>query len=208
MGSANTFSSGIFLSVALLHLFPEAEEMLSFDKDEHKANSYKKHYPYSFIFVFIGYTIILALEKIVFDNHLHHNHNQMDDSSSSSSFDDNDQVNQENEREISEIKEDSRISESSKFRISLTKLPKTLLSISALSNDKDERINEYLEAFKSENEISKEEQFKSLFTNNGKINSLISDFSKILNISAISPCKTIPDTTRNSTLKFIIIYLQ
>ncbi len=92
IGIANAFSGGIFLCVALLHLLPESTEIFSeyFERRVANLNTIKifnttnnlyeientsnetedvKKFPVSYLLAFIGYTIILMIEKIIFDTH-------------------------------------------------------------------------------------------------------------------------------------------
>jgi hypothetical protein len=97
IGIANAFSGGIFLCVALLHLLPESTEIFneyfeqrainlirnlnitnqggnnSVSETESNLNEPQeiKKFPISFLLAFIGYTIILMIEKIIFDTHEH-----------------------------------------------------------------------------------------------------------------------------------------
>jgi zinc transporter 1/2/3 len=78
IGIANSFSGGIFLCVALLHLLPESAEIFeeyfehtSVEDDEGNAITVHKHFPISFLLAFTGYTIILIIEKVIFDSHTH-----------------------------------------------------------------------------------------------------------------------------------------
>jgi zinc transporter ZupT len=79
MGIANSFSGGIFLCVALLHLLPESAEIFENYYDNKSSNSHsnviephiEKRFPMSFLLTFIGYTLILMIEKIIFDSQCH-----------------------------------------------------------------------------------------------------------------------------------------
>lgn len=79
IGIANSFSGGIFLCVALLHLLPESAEIFEeyFEHTEsnevHNDKHVHKHFPISFLLAFVGYTIILIIEKVMFDSHSHSN---------------------------------------------------------------------------------------------------------------------------------------
>lgn len=68
------------MCVALLHLLPESTEIfneylesLETTQGEQIAghNHSEKHFPVSFVLAFCGYTVILMLEKIIFDSHTH-----------------------------------------------------------------------------------------------------------------------------------------
>ena len=76
IGIANSFSGGIFLCVALLHLLPESAEIFEEYFDDQATNNQDgtprpKHFPFSFLLAFVGYTIILIIEKVIFDSHTH-----------------------------------------------------------------------------------------------------------------------------------------
>ena len=79
IGIANAFSGGIFLSVGLLHLLPESTETFNnyIDKyysaasHKHSHEEKESHFPISFLLAFIGYCLILLVEKIIFDSHVH-----------------------------------------------------------------------------------------------------------------------------------------
>ena len=67
---ANAFSGGIFLGIGFFHLFPEANENFEiyFASPEGK-NSYIFGWPMSYLLAFLSYSLILYLEKVVFNSH-------------------------------------------------------------------------------------------------------------------------------------------
>ena len=82
LGVANAFTGGIFLAIALLHIMPEASETYSdlmapedeheHDHDEqqmvqHGGGDEDKVFPLPFLLVFLGYALILTIDKVVFD---------------------------------------------------------------------------------------------------------------------------------------------
>ena len=88
MGLANSFSGGLFLAIALVHILPEVveeyNEWVNKDDDHHhedavtgKLTHYRlghgdgeKHpIPLPFILVFAGYTFILLIDRVMFDSH-------------------------------------------------------------------------------------------------------------------------------------------
>lgn len=88
MGLANSFSGGLFLAIALVHILPEVVEEYNewANPDEHhhhddpetgKLTHYKlghgdgeEHaFPLPFILVFAGYTFILLIDRVMFDSH-------------------------------------------------------------------------------------------------------------------------------------------
>jgi zinc transporter 1/2/3 len=67
------FSGGLFLSVGILHILPEASENFTdyFDDD-------KEHFPFAFFITVMSFALILYIEKIAVDHHHVHtedNHN-------------------------------------------------------------------------------------------------------------------------------------
>ena len=82
LGVANAFTGGIFLAIALLHILPEASETyadLMAPEDEHEhdhdeqqivrhgSGEEDKVFPLPFLLVFLGYALILTIDKVVFD---------------------------------------------------------------------------------------------------------------------------------------------
>jgi hypothetical protein len=59
------------MNVALLHLLPESEEAF-----QNLLNNNFKHFPINFFLAFLGYTIILMIEKILFESHSHHSEDE------------------------------------------------------------------------------------------------------------------------------------
>jgi zinc transporter 1/2/3 len=79
LGIANAFAGGVFLSIALMHILPEAVETY-----EHYLNPDHDHYfkwksgvpnhgdaafPVPYFLVFCGYVLILLVDKVLFDTH-------------------------------------------------------------------------------------------------------------------------------------------
>jgi zinc transporter ZupT len=73
IGIANAFSGGIFLCVALLHLLPESSEIFEeyFDHPHEQDEKEHKHFPMSFLLALCGYSLILMIEKVIFESHSH-----------------------------------------------------------------------------------------------------------------------------------------
>ena len=66
MGIANSFAAGVFIAIALMHLTPEMIEVW----DELPRNEeLDKIFPLPEMLTFIGYTLILILDKVLFDTH-------------------------------------------------------------------------------------------------------------------------------------------
>lgn len=92
---ANSFSGGVFLTIAAVHIMPEQAE--SWDKimtakvkknsshaavhDDHESEA--EHFPLPFLLLVFGYAFILMIDKVMFDNHHddedEHHHNDADD---------------------------------------------------------------------------------------------------------------------------------
>ena len=64
LGIANSFAAGVFLAIAFCHIIPEVVG----DWDEHQAGK-AKIFPLPEVLVFLGYTIILIVDKVLFDTH-------------------------------------------------------------------------------------------------------------------------------------------
>jgi zinc transporter 1/2/3 len=64
IGLANAFSGGLFLSIALFHVLPDIGmryvEMMNLNGIEA---------PFPYILMFVGYTIVLTVDRVVFDSH-------------------------------------------------------------------------------------------------------------------------------------------
>ena len=62
---ANAFSGGVFFAIAIMHIMPEQTEAYAdLKKDE------KDPYPLPFLLFIVGYTIILIIDKVLFDSHI------------------------------------------------------------------------------------------------------------------------------------------
>lgn len=59
------FSGGVFLAVALLHILPEAVTDYT---DEVRPGETK--FPLPYFLVFCGYSLILVIDKVMFDAHV------------------------------------------------------------------------------------------------------------------------------------------
>ncbi len=64
LGIANSFAGGVFLAIALMHIMPEQIEGWGEYKDEKEPL-----FPLPELLVFVGYTFILVLDKVLFDTH-------------------------------------------------------------------------------------------------------------------------------------------
>ena len=63
LGVANAFSGGVFLAIALMHIMPEQEESYSDLYPDSK-------FPMPFFLMVCGYTLILIIDKVLFDTHV------------------------------------------------------------------------------------------------------------------------------------------
>lgn len=64
LGIANSFAAGVFIAVALVHILPEEAEMwadMNPDTDP--------LFPLPYFLMFLGYTLILIIDKVMFDTH-------------------------------------------------------------------------------------------------------------------------------------------
>lgn len=62
LGIANAFASGVFIAIALVHILPEMSGIWIGDKGEDA-------FPLPYFLVFCGYTLILVIDKVMFDTH-------------------------------------------------------------------------------------------------------------------------------------------
>lgn len=65
MGIANSFSGGVFLAIAFMHITPEMIETW----DGLDRNVGKDPFPLPEALIFVGYTLILIIDKVLFDTH-------------------------------------------------------------------------------------------------------------------------------------------
>ena len=180
IGIANSFSGGIFLCVALLHLLPESTEIFekhyTHKNNEGHTDKDEKHFPISFLLAFCGYTIILLIEKVISPSHSHHSCEEDDES-----LDDHKEhkedykppqniinVNNNYNITVNPPKEDFQPNK----KTSHNGLSLNGGSVSMLSKNRD-KINEYLHTFKITSEELKEEHFKNLFSTYGKISNIL-----------------------------------
>ena len=66
IGIVNSFSAGLFFSMAFIHIIPEADEQL---KEYFEGRIEFEHYPFAFFFATLSYMFVLVVEKIFFDSH-------------------------------------------------------------------------------------------------------------------------------------------
>jgi len=66
LGVANTFSGGIFMSIAFMHIMPEQVESWEEYQKAHGGGEF----PLPFLIVISGYALMLVLDRILFDAHV------------------------------------------------------------------------------------------------------------------------------------------
>ena len=77
LGIANAFAGGVFIAIALLHIMPEQVESWGdtmcdrwiVDNPGGDKDDCPDAYPLPFLLLVLGYTLILILDKVVFDSH-------------------------------------------------------------------------------------------------------------------------------------------
>ena len=62
LGIANAFSGGVFIAICLMHIMPEQTENYNDLYEDSK-------FPLPFLFLMVGYVLILVLDKVMFDTH-------------------------------------------------------------------------------------------------------------------------------------------
>lgn len=70
LGIANSFAGGVFLAIAFMHITPEMIEdwdTLPYNID--RVSEGKNIFPLPELLIFCGYTIILIIDKVLFDTH-------------------------------------------------------------------------------------------------------------------------------------------
>ena len=74
MELANAFSGGLFLAIGLIHILPEAandyNKYWGENHKDSKGNPELPPVPLPFILYFCGYTLILLIDKVMFDTHV------------------------------------------------------------------------------------------------------------------------------------------
>ena len=84
IGVANAFSGGVFLAIALVHVLPDVTGSYQEYMEEHYPPSPENHgggeepsyFPLPYVLMFVGYGLILMIDKVMFDSHgiLKHDH--------------------------------------------------------------------------------------------------------------------------------------
>ena len=73
LGIANSFAGGIFLAIALMHIMPEMIETWNTLQGEPA-----KLFPLPELLIFIGYTFILIIDKVLFDSRALFNNDEVE----------------------------------------------------------------------------------------------------------------------------------
>ena len=66
LGIANAFACGVFIAIALIHIAPEEAELWSTIMTE---KGVENPFPLPYFLMFCGYTLILVVDKVLFDTH-------------------------------------------------------------------------------------------------------------------------------------------
>ena len=74
LGIANAFAGGVFIAIALMHIMPEQissynSEICGDDPDGKGCEDGAAKFPLPYLLVVVGYTVILVLDKVIFDAH-------------------------------------------------------------------------------------------------------------------------------------------
>ena len=80
LGIANAFAAGVFLGIAFVHILPEMTEEWN-ELSEAKNGVGSKVFPLPNVLVIVGYTLILIIDKVLFDTHalFEHDHGEHED---------------------------------------------------------------------------------------------------------------------------------
>jgi len=62
LGIANSFAAGVFLAIAFVHILPE-------EAGNWEELGYNTPFPLPYFLMFMGYTMILIIDKVMFDTH-------------------------------------------------------------------------------------------------------------------------------------------
>lgn len=72
LGIANSFAAGVFLAIALMHITPEMIATWA------EISGAEEPFPLPEVLIFLGYTIILVIDKVLFDTHALFDHDHED----------------------------------------------------------------------------------------------------------------------------------
>lgn len=70
LGIANSFASGVFIAIALVHILPEMAGLWA------GIRGVEDPFPLPYFLVFCGYTLILIIDKVMFDTHALFDHDE------------------------------------------------------------------------------------------------------------------------------------
>jgi len=68
LGIANSFAGGVFIAIAFMHITPEMIEGWN-ELNADKIAADEKVFPLPEALIFLGYTFILVIDKVLFDTH-------------------------------------------------------------------------------------------------------------------------------------------
>ena len=68
LGLANAFSGGLFLAIGLFHILPEVSDQY-IEYYEGLNEGQEPKFPLPFMLAFAGYTVVLMVDKVMFDSH-------------------------------------------------------------------------------------------------------------------------------------------
>ncbi|KAL4462641.1 hypothetical protein ABPG74_000471 [Tetrahymena malaccensis] len=88
---ASAFSGGLFLSIGLIHILPEAGD--DFDK---YYDSSEEHFPFQMFITVISFSFVLFIEKVIGEQFAHHHHHHHDDSIQLENFEKQSHLHNEN----------------------------------------------------------------------------------------------------------------
>ena len=69
LGIANAFSGGVFLAICLMHIMPEQSESWASLGEEGTISDKIKNFPVPYLLLVGGYTLILVIDRVLFDSH-------------------------------------------------------------------------------------------------------------------------------------------
>ncbi|EAR98829.1 metal cation transporter, ZIP family protein (macronuclear) [Tetrahymena thermophila SB210] len=105
----SAFSGGLFISIGLIHILPEAGE------DFEKYYNSVEHFPFQMFIAVISISFLLFIEKIIGEQFTHHHHHQYNNSNDLESQQQDQQIN-ENCLLPFEIEDDTIISKQSQIK--------------------------------------------------------------------------------------------
>ena len=67
LGVANAFSGGVFLAISLVHIMPEQTESYAEQAEKGVISKNLGEFPIPYILLVLGYTLILVIDKVLFN---------------------------------------------------------------------------------------------------------------------------------------------